>query len=95
MVGREGVDRRGRGGGKGQTGNRKERSLTAGEGEGQKKPQPRAGSSLHNRISCNARDFLIRLVAKAMEGKWGSQRIVEQRRTHFLGWDKHVGNEEL
>jgi hypothetical protein len=40
MVGREGVDCRGRGGGKGQTRNRKEQSLTAGKGE---------GSSLHNR----------------------------------------------
>jgi hypothetical protein len=36
MVGREGVDRWGRGGGKGQTGNRKEQSLTAGERRGTK-----------------------------------------------------------
>jgi hypothetical protein len=34
-------------------------------------------------------------VVEALQGKWGSRRNVEQRRSTLLGWDMHVGNEML
>jgi hypothetical protein len=37
----------------------------------------------------------FRHVIEALEGKWEIEGLLSKEGEHFLGWDRHVGNEIL
>jgi hypothetical protein len=37
----------------------------------------------------------VRPVAEARKGSGATERLLRREATHFLGWDRHVGNEGL
>jgi hypothetical protein len=47
--------------------------------------------------SCSYRALRLPVwpVVEALEGKWGSEGLLSREGAHFLGWDRHVGNEGL
>jgi hypothetical protein len=34
-------------------------------------------------------------IVEALEGKWEAKGFFSREGAHFLGWDRHVGNEGL
>jgi hypothetical protein len=34
-------------------------------------------------------------IVEALKRKWGSEGLLSREGAHFLGWDRHVGNEGL
>jgi hypothetical protein len=45
--------------------------------------------------SYNALRLPVRLVAEAWKGSGAAEGLLSREGAHFLGWDKHVGNEGL
>jgi hypothetical protein len=43
--------------------------------------------------SYGALRLLVRHVVEAPEGKWENEGLLSREGAHFLGWDRHVGNE--